>query len=194
MATDTMIRLWTIQTPLAWSLLQQHHSLSGDGRRADPDFRTAYRWLMEQMTLRTKGYTGRFPIWFWMEKPDFRKYQFRNYCKPGESVVLLECLIPAERVLLSDYESWHSVLNNWHLSLSEEEADEFYSRLNTPITREQALSEKRVSWERIFDFDLLGAHPNWFSEPTIQATVETLHEQEVVKARVITPKRTWLRC
>ena len=73
MTTDTVIRLWTIQTPLAWSLLQQHNSLSGDGRRADPFFRPAYRWLMEQMSLRTKGYTGRFPIWFRAEKPDFQE-------------------------------------------------------------------------------------------------------------------------
>jgi hypothetical protein len=146
---------------------------------------------MEQMSLRTKGYTGRFPIWFWTEKPDFRKYQFRNYCKSGESIVFLECLIPAERVLLSDYESWHSVLNNWYLALTEEEANEFDKRLDTgQITREQAKSEKRVSWERVFDFDLLQAHKDWLGETTAQATVETLRKQDVVKTKVITPKRT----
>ncbi len=191
MAIDTMIRLWTIQTPLAWSLLQQHNSLSGDGRRADRYFRPAYRWLMEQMALRTTGYTGRFPIWFWTEKPDFRKYHFRNYCKPGESMVLLECCIPTERVLLSDYESWHSVLNNWHLALTEKEADEFDARVDSgQITREQATRETRASWERVFDFDLLRAHPDWHGEPTVQATVETLRKPDIIKAKVITLKRT----
>ena len=191
MTNNTMVRLWTIQTPLVWSLLQQHNSVSGDGRRADPWFRPAYRWLMEQMSLRTKGYTGRFPIWFWTEKPDFRQYRFRNYSKPGIPIVFLECLIPAERVLLSDYESWHSVLNNWHLALTEEESDDFDNRLKTgQITYDQATLEKRVSWERVFDFDLLRTHPDWQGEPTVQATVETLQKQDVVKARVFTLKRT----
>ncbi len=191
MTSDNMIRLWTIQTPLAWSLLQQNNSLSGDGRRADHWFRPAYRWLMEQMSLRTEGYTGRFPIWFWTKKPDFRKYRFRNYCKQGKPIVLLECLIPVERVLLSDYESWHSVLNNWHLALTEDESDEFDNRLDTgQITHEQATREKRASWERVFEFDLLRAHPDWHGEPTLQATVETLRKQDVVKIKVITLKRT----
>ena len=189
--SDNVIRLWTIQTPLAWSLLQQNKSLSGDGRRADPFFRPAYRWLKERMSVRTQGYTGRFPIWFWTEKPDFRQYRFRNYSKPGKPVVFLECLIPAERVLLSDYESWHSVLNNWHLALTEEESDEFHNRLDTgQITYEQAMREQRTSWERVFDFDVLRAHPDWLGEPTIQATVETLRKQDVVKAKVISIKRT----
>lgn len=189
--SDNVIRLWTIQTPLAWSILKQQNSLSGDGRRADPFFKPAYRWLKEQMSLRTKGYTGRFPVWFWTEKPDFRKYRFRNYSTPGQPIVFLECLIPIERVLLSDYESWHSALNNWHLSLTEEESDDFDNRVETgQITREQATQEKRISWERVFDFDLLRSHPDWHGEPTLQATVETLYRKEVVKARVMTLKRT----
>ena len=189
--SDDVIRLWTVQTPLSWSLLQQNNSLSGDGRRVDPFFKPAYRWLMEQMALRIDGYRGRFPIWFWTEKPDFRKYRFRNYSKPGQPIVFLECLIPAKRVLLSDYESWHDALNNWHLALTEAESDDFDKRIDSnQITREEASTEKRLSWERVFDFELLRSYPDWHGEPTLQATVETLHKKEVVKARTMTLKRT----
>lgn len=184
------IRLWTFQTPLAWSLLQQNRTLSGDGRRADPFFRPAYRWLMEQMAVRTEGYTGRFPIWFWDKKPDFRQYRFRNYTKPGESVILLECLIPRNRVLLSDYETWHSVLNKSHISLSEAEFDAWYERLDSgTYSSAQMDAEIRESWQRVFDFEALSANPEWAGPPTVQATVETLRLEEVVRARVFTSRR-----
>ena len=185
------LRLWTIQTALAWSLLQEKKVLSGDGRRVDRFFKPAYRWLKEQMAVHITEYGGRYPIWFWTHKPDFRQYRYWNYSKPGIPIVLLECLVPEERVLLSDYESWHIPLNNGYLALDEAEWDAWYARCDAGhITSEQAEQEKRESWQRVFDFELLKENPDWNGPPgDVQATVEVLRLEEVVKARTMTLKR-----
>lgn len=187
---DTL-RLWTFQTSLAWSRLQKEGVLSGDGRRAEPYFRPAYAWLREQMKTRTLGSTGRYPLWFWTHKPDLRSYRYRNYADIGETRVVIECLVPKERVLLSDYESWHSVLNDGYLALNESEYDAWHDKVgNRHISPQQAAQEKRASWERIFDFPLLAAHPEWHGTGgDVQATVEELHLHEVVSHRAHIRKR-----
>lgn len=53
-------------------------------------------------------------------------------------------------VLLSDFDSWHIILNNGLFSASEEEADQkdaYYDSL--PVTEQKAYKEK--NWEKVFD-------------------------------------------
>jgi len=58
--------------------------------------------------------------------------------------VLLEIDISYEKVLLSDFQAWHYVLNGWTLKDHE----------NEDIDMEK-------SWERIFDLEFLKRHPDW---------------------------------
>lgn len=64
---------------------------------------------MEQMGGRIPAYSGGLPIWFWFSpKPDLRH---RAHLPRGEQAVRLELELPRETVLLSDFDTWHCVLN-----------------------------------------------------------------------------------
>ena len=176
-----LITLWTIQTPMAWSLLNRNGVLSGDGRRIDRYFRTPYHWLMGEMKERIPGYGGKFPLWFWTEKPDLRTGGLE---KSGTQAVCIECVIPKERVLLSDYGNWHTILNDSYFAHSEQEFDAWYARIEAgAITAEEAEKEKRESWKRVFDLQTLAALPEWHGSLRIQATIEKLYLSEIKGVR-----------
>jgi hypothetical protein len=112
-------RAWTIQRVEWWHVLQQR-GLCGDGRRGPPGFRQAYRWIMGQMSRRLPAYRGGFPVWMWLQpRPDLRRAAHLRRGRPG---VLLELQIPSDCLLPLDFETWHCVLNRWHLSMSESES------------------------------------------------------------------------
>ena len=57
---------------------------------------------------------------------------------------------PDDQALLSDFDSWHIILNNGLFSESEEEADQkdaYYDSL--PAAEQKAYKEK--NWEKVFD-------------------------------------------
>ena len=62
------------------------------------------------------------------------------------------------RVLLLDFETWHCILNRWHLSLSWRESREWDRRIKGldqfrgPLP-EPFESELRATWDRVFEFD-----------------------------------------
>lgn len=163
---DTLLRVWTIQRIGWWQQLQTRRVLGGDGRRIWPEMRPPYRWLMGQMRQRITGYNSGWPIWFWHSpKPDLRR---RAHLPKGERGVRLEIEIPAARALLLDFESWHCVLNNGHLALSEQEYDG------------NASQEKReASWQRVFDLDALRQSPDWGPIDRIQGVTEHVRLDEV---------------
>jgi len=85
----------------------------------------------------------------------------------------LEFLADPDRVLLSDFEAWHAVLNCWYLSLSEEESENWPPP--SPF-KEEILK----SWERIFDPELLKEHSEWVGGEAIQACIEKIYVNEVI--------------
>ena len=63
------------------------------------------------------------PIWVWVRpKPDLRQ---AGYLQRGRKGVLLELEIDSHRILLSDFDAWHCVLNHWYLALTEYEELQF---------------------------------------------------------------------
>lgn len=92
----------------------------------------------------------------------------------------LELEIPESRILLSDFEAWHAVLNDWYLSSSEAEAEAFH-RGQDLLSEDSRRAKIEESWKRIFDLE--GGNPDWRGEPeerSIQATLWYLEAQEVV--------------
>ncbi len=198
------MRLWTIQHPAALERARRNGALRGDGRRLclGPQFRRPYRWLIGEMLKRVPGYTGRYPVWAWPKKQDLRGV---GYVPRGEKAVMIECEVPGERVLLSDFGAWHMVLNGSYLALTEAEDDEwdrawgkqlreydYWERVGrrkgepepADIPHEQRLRLER-SWERIFDFKVL-RRSKWAGGARLepQATLEeVLVPDEVVSVR-----------
>lgn len=104
------------------------------------------------------------PLWAWYQysgrrnKPIARKYQLPK----GRKGYRVECLLPDEQVLLSDFTLWHQVLNNCYLPVNETDHDEFDQEFGAlpeyagdHLTQRQCVIEE--SWQRIFDLD-------WYSD------------------------------
>ena len=179
---DATVRVWTIQPIAWWRLLQTRGMVSGDGRRVDPHFRPAYKWLMLQMASRIAGYRGRFPIWAWQSpKPDLRR---SAHLPRGEAGVRVELELPMVRVLLLDFQTWHCVLNRWHLSLSSREDREWdrkskgFDQYREPLP-EPFESELKATWERVFELERLRRTRLWGPIDSIQAVTEYVRLDEV---------------
>jgi hypothetical protein len=86
-------------------------------------------------------------------------------------LVLLTLDVAPERVLISDYEGWHFVLNRSYLGLDEVDFDNNESASNEAIM---------LSWERIF-----GPFPLWWEFPNtdLQACVDQVFLPEVKGVR-----------
>jgi hypothetical protein len=176
------VRVWSIQNADCWDLFQKRGILRADGRRIQRYFRPAYQWLIEQMRGRVPGYTGGPPVWFWYSpQPDLRK---RGHLQRGVRGVRLELELPRERVLLLDFETWHCVLNRWHLSRSWRESRKWDRKTEgfgpnwNPLP--PALeSELQATWQRVFDLDLLKRAKMWGPIDRIQGVTEYVRLEEV---------------
>ena len=129
---------------------------------------------MEQMDRRVPGYKGGFPIWFWHSpKPDLRH---AAHLPRGERGLRIELELPLQQLLLLDFETWHCVLNRWHLSLSWRESrdwdrrtrghDQYRNVLPAPLE-----AELQTTWERIFDLELMNRNRLWGPVNSIQGVV-----------------------
>ncbi len=92
---------------------------------------------------------GQWPIWLWCQwrgsarrRPDLRA---SGHLPAGSAGVRIELELDAARVLRSDFDLWHYVLNGWYLpgSLADERAYD-----ERPDRRRIA-----PSWSRIFDLE-----------------------------------------
>jgi len=77
------------------------------------------------------------PVWAWFQfrdaarkKPDLR---WAGHLKSGTRGVRVELVLSPSSVLLSDFDLWHYVLNNWAL--------------------DDGSGSRRRNWSRIFDLD-----------------------------------------
>ena len=168
-----LVTLWTLQDVSDWEEMQKSGILQrSSGFIPDPGFADSYNWMMEQMNLRIPNYTGRSPIWAWYQpKPDLRIYAWG--IPAGEQNVRIEFHAERSTILLSDFDAWHAVLNNWYLPTTQAEEDSLrYSE-----------EEKRESWQHIFDLELLANSPLWGPEGTqyIQAVIEKVAIDQVVR-------------
>jgi hypothetical protein len=125
-------------------------------------FHKAYEWLKSQMLEKNIEYTAsaEHMIWSWYQwngtkqpKPDKRFRSVYNYFE-DEPYVLLELEINPARVLLSDYDLWHWVLNYWHVGMARE-SNRFSNQYNyykeKPLNNNDGHEKIIKSWETVFD-------------------------------------------
>ncbi len=109
--------LWTIQTEAAVLRLQRTGVLRADGRRICKEHRPAYRWIFGQMRERIGPPPSgvRYPIWAWRiwtprsPKSDLRS---RAHLAVGTKGARIEFEAAEDRILESDFDGWHAVLNH----------------------------------------------------------------------------------
>lgn len=179
-----MIRLWTVQPSAVYEIWRETGRFRSDPACADPDFRPAYDWMCNQMVLRLppapEGCV--LPVWAWYQardasrpRPDLRA---SGHLPRGTKAVLLTFALPAEKVLLSDFDLWHAVLNNHAIP---ETATEDGGDAGGP--------EREASWARIFDLDFSApgiAEPR--AQKIIQATFWELPSAAITEITAFTAR------
>jgi hypothetical protein len=195
--------LWSILTQQAWKELQRKGRLHANRRHVTKDYLDPYLWMAEQMQRRLKApkpSKDAMPIWAWHRwqgkrcKPDLRAC---NHLPKGERGIRLELQVADDRVLLSDFDLWHYVLNYWYLPETEDAGEAFEKKLalaglsfykcdhEHPLSHPQYRREIEKSWERIFDVGWADRE-HTIAEPSkkksIQATLWEIRLTDVVDA------------
>lgn len=142
--------VYTFQNPKILEL--QAKELSCSPEYWEEDMATHYEWMYEQYQKRV-GSQIKSLIWVWENIPNFYfeydeeddKYWQTGQLQQDRVRVLLTLDVPEERVLWSDYQSWHCPLNNFGI-LSNEEFEE---------EEKGKVFDMMYGWERVFDFEWL---------------------------------------
>lgn len=132
------------------------------------------------------------PLWAWVQwaGPSQRKPDMRSggHYYSGRTCFRLTLDLPEYTVLLSDFDDWHSVLNNWYHTLNEAEFDAFCAEIDAAGVPwggpypEPFQARITASWERIFAKDRSDVDPAWSGDPgqrSIQATFWKLSLRQV---------------
>lgn len=114
-------------------------------------------------------------------------------CPPGHRpFTCLEIDIPDDKVLLSDFETWHVPLNHGLMSDTEEE-DAAQEAYYNSLTDEQKKAYRDWNWEQVFD--VTPFENDWVRRGSwVQATFWELRKEQIRKVRFFTtgkskPKR-----
>jgi hypothetical protein len=188
-----VLLLHTFQSEAAFEGLLSTGRIKPDPARADPDFAVAYAWMLRQMEERLPTQGGA-ALWLWAK---IRRRDLMSHCRESRGEVLLTCRVPRERVLLSEFDDWHQVLNGSPTVLplrgESDDAygdrldillDDFFARVGAAGVRDDALStwpddlrqEIEATWDSIFD------PANYERTSYWQATVHELRVEDVMEA------------
>lgn len=189
------MRLWTTQPATILEELRTNGVYRCDPTKSynlvkGNDLKEQYRWLMEQMKVKIgpapEGVT--YPIWAWHswnfehQMPDPNSAAFLKRESAG---VVLTLEIPEERVVLTDYEAWNYVMNDWLLTDVTDEAEydrilEWYDNLSED---EQEI-EKRKSWMNVFKIDRIETDLLTRGK-FVQATFWELRKEDIVEQKLL---------
>ncbi|MGT2461121.1 DUF3841 domain-containing protein [Sinomonas atrocyanea] len=191
--TAPVLLLHTVQTAEALEELVSTGRLVPDPALAYGEYTRAYAWMTRQMGQRLPT-AGPGALWLWAKIP---RAGLIDHCHGYDGQVLLTCRVPRERVLLSHYGDWHSVLNAslCYRDLPGEDVaaadaridalqDDFYARVDAagldPYDLDpwpaELRAELEATWEINFDPSWYGRAAHW------QATVHELRAEDVVEA------------
>jgi len=170
--------LWTIYPEDFFEKSQKRGYIKADGRYIDHDYKDKYDWMVDKML--EMGITNKraFPVWAWYKydgkrkKPDLR---CSGHLPRGTKGVCVEFEACDSEVLLSNFDHWHSVLNNWYLCKNDEE-DAYFEKYPQLLTE----TVVRKSWDRIFDLNF-GSEELWgpIDERCIQACVPIVYNHQI---------------
>jgi hypothetical protein len=190
MPGDETVTVYTFQHHGAWEAATARGYWTGDpafiGEDDDrDDWIFQYDWMREQMGKRLTDYSGDYPVWAYFKKPNMRQTQFF-----GEPVVLVEAEVPRSRMLISDFDLWHTPLNNWYCARTEAEADAYDARHAGGTGPTYRNPEIIASWDRIFEIGdrtdpeeirWHGGQPN-----LLQACIDRIHPHEIRRVIPVT--------
>ena len=189
------MRLWTIQPVEVVNILERDGVFTCDPEKSEyyNAFYDAYLWIAAEMDKRNIPHPDgiKLPLWAWHtkdwkhKKPDFRTTGLGT---PGKRYACIEFEIDDKNVLLSDYNSWHYVLNHCWLddSQTENEWNTLCDWFNS-LKPEEKAKLTIESWQKIFD--VTKRKNDWFTNGRyIQATFWELQKDIITNIRYFESK------
>lgn len=184
------MKLWTIQPQAVLNQIAETGVYRCDPKKSEcltefgKNFPVAYSWIAGQMRHRIglPPFSVKYPVWAWHtfagkhKRPDLRRAEFRHF---SEDMVCLEVEIPDRKVLLSDEDTWHIVLNNAYIPTSDTpEAVDLEHLWFDALPRAEQRKTKRKSWEKVL------IDPRDIPEDVgyIQATFWELRKEQIISA------------
>lgn len=186
------MKLWTMQPIEVYNILLRDGVFICDPDQVDmPEFLKAYDWLNIHLNNKDpKPDNVSYPIWAWYRFNDMeKKPDLRHTCygTRGQKMVCLELEVPDEKVLLSDFDLWHWVLNDWWLDncFYQEYREKDYDKNHQwfkSLCPEKQRELKNSSWLQIFN---IGRYESdWISRGKyIQAVFWELKKEYVKKVQ-----------
>jgi len=190
------VRYWTIQDRNVLDIIEKKGIYKADSRKSPflEDYQNAilaYQWMetkLEDKVSRPRNTHGM--IWFWFAQYGYHKKP--NLCRDINRLdngVCIELELDDSEVLLSDYDTWHFVLNNFYIPGAifkqwDELEQTWFDRLKPGPTKDKA---KIQSWNRclISNSDLTNI-PN---HPFIQGVCWSIKEENIKKVYNTVPVR-----
>ncbi|WP_286078073.1 DUF3841 domain-containing protein [Thomasclavelia cocleata] len=183
--------LWTIQPPEVYDLIMKkgYYACEADKSECleEMGFKEAYDWLVKKMheKIGEAPLNIKYPVWAWhtwnwnRKKPDLRC----PHAQRGRELVCMEIEIPDEDVVLTDFDSWHYVLNKWHhnYATNDEEWDAQDAWFES-LPPDEKKRELEKSWENIFNLEKIDN--DWTMQGAyIQATFWKLSKSQIRKVQ-----------
>ena len=182
------IKLWTVQPVEVLEIIERDGVYTGNSDKIaecwdgpNGSFMRSYNWLVSEMAKR--GVTGKgYPVWAWYRRNG--RFVAPTKKKLDKGDVMMELEIDADRVVLTDYDGWHYVLNNdyngypWDRKLTFEEFDAIYDAIDA-LPADERKKTILDSWQKIFNtkFWRRGESTNGVN---VQATFFELRKEDIV--------------
>lgn len=181
---NALVRLYSYQGREAWmQALKTGHWSGTDGRYIDanlpPQFGLAYNWMRDQMKLNLPQFSGDYPMWGWVRRPSTKPGLYPLEKGSDFIGVRLTVMVPRCRILFSNYETWHCVLNRSGIYDTEAQFD---------IAERATKEEVEATWPKCLSFDknktpeelYWKGSSNWFQA---QACVDRFYWDDIVQVR-----------
>ena len=184
--------LWTIQPEQVYrDILKIGKYTCNPSLMSMPEFTDAYDWLAAQMVLKIGPPPDgvKYPVWAWYaqdfkhKKPDLRRERWANGSN-GDKMACIEIEVPDGQVVLSDFDNWHAVLNQWLISDTEDE-DKKLEAIYEQLPPEEKRRMMMENWLRVFD--VTPFENSWTKRGAwVQATFWTLTKDMILDIRFFT--------
>ncbi len=192
---DTKIRIHTYQGEESMKAYERSGYFTGHAPYIENDrvWCDAYRWMRDQMAVRIQNFSGDYPVWGWLKRHNNRQFPM-HYTGSRESY-RVTALVPRSRILFSQYDHWHHVLNNGAYTDTEREYDEFDKRFPGTNDSPEYLAAIEPTWHKIFDFpDPTGQTKvdiGWrgdYRRMIVQACIDRIQASDIVSIRQMNPR------
>lgn len=152
-------RIWSFQSRLFVDKLDLESVGTPDWQALTPSIQLAYKWMANQLSLKTAYQTDSPPIWAWSKFEDSVKpnleagKQLLSHDELSRGVVLIELNVPTALLLHSCYETWNQFLD---------------------LVIDQGTVPDDLEWLQMFSRETI------HSSPTIQAVLPFIEKDWIV--------------